>query len=174
AHLLIARALYRREIPGHLPVFILLDLEHLGPAGAHPIHQFAHAVGVGRHARLHLIVQRPVPLHLLLHDLAPPRAETLLAGAQLRRLILRQLQVVLHARAEALLDLRAQPLRFGRIAALLQAVALLGGKPPPPPPPPLPAAQPEDSRPLSTYLLAPERPAPPPLVLSSAIGAARW
>src|SRR2546425_677352 len=68
------------------------------------------------------------PRHLLLHQDPSPGAEPLLRGAQLRRLIGRQLEVLLHALAEALLDLRAQPPRFGGIALRAQAVALLGSK----------------------------------------------
>src|SRR6267142_5339565 len=51
AHLLIPGPLNRGEITRHLLVLILLALEHLGPAGVHPIHQLAHAVRVGRQDR---------------------------------------------------------------------------------------------------------------------------
>src|SRR2546425_7954200 len=67
AHLLVARALHRREIPSHLAILILLDLEHLGAARLNSVHQFADAVGVRRDPRLHLILERATTLELLLH-----------------------------------------------------------------------------------------------------------
>src|SRR2546425_10102927 len=116
AHLLETGLLHWREIARHLAIFILLDLDHLGPPGPHPVHQLAHAVGVGGDARLHLTFERATPRHLLLHQGAPAGAELLLRGAQLRRRIGRQLEGLLHALAEALLDLRAQPARLGGVA----------------------------------------------------------
>src|SRR6266550_3730189 len=83
AHLLIARPLHRREIARHFLIFVLLDLDHVGATRPHPVHQSAHAVGVGGDARLHLIVERAAPLQLLLHERAAARVEALLRAAQL-------------------------------------------------------------------------------------------
>src|SRR5882762_3909966 len=120
AHLLVARLLDRREIARHLAILILLELEHLRAPGLHPIHQFAHAIGVRGDPGLHLVLERPTTLHLLLHRRAPASAEPLLGGTQLGRLVLRQAQVLLHPARERRLDLRPQPPRFVRIARLLR------------------------------------------------------
>src|SRR2546427_189271 len=117
-HLLVAGSLDRREIAGHLSVLILLDLEHLCAARLHPIHQLAHAVGVRRDARLHLILERATAFHLLLHDIAPAGAKPFLRRTQLGRLVLREIQVLLHAASERRLDLRAQPSRFHGVSLL--------------------------------------------------------
>src|SRR6266849_4306673 len=124
-HLLKARVLHRGEVAGHLAMFLLLDLDHLGTTGLHPIHQLPEAVSVGRHAGLHLVVNRAASLDLLLHERAPASAEPLLRGAQLRRLVRRQFQLLLHAIAEGLLDLRPQTPRLGRVALRAHAVSLL-------------------------------------------------
>src|SRR6267142_1974047 len=125
AHLLEPGLLHRREIARHLAIFILLDLQHLGPAGLHPVHQLPEAVTVGRHARLHLILDTAASLHLLLHQRAPARAEALLRGTQLRRLIGRQLQILLYAVTEAPLYLPAETPRLGGVALRAHAISLL-------------------------------------------------
>src|SRR6266545_6638206 len=120
AHLLVARLLHRVEIARHLAILILLELEHLRAPGLHPIHQFAHAIGVRGDPGLHLVLQRPTTLHLLLHRGAPASAVPLLSRTQLARLVLRQVQVLLDPARERRLDLRPQPPRFVRIARLLR------------------------------------------------------
>src|SRR5262249_7562524 len=124
AHLLIAGPLYRRQIPGHFLIFVLLDLDELGPAGPLCIQEPAQAVLVRRDARLHLVVDGAAPLLLLLQPRAPARAEALLGGTQLRRLARRQIQILLHALAEALLDAVAQLPRL-RTVAPRRSIALL-------------------------------------------------
>src|SRR5258706_9016742 len=71
AHLLVAGPLDRREIARHLAILILLDLEHVRATRLNPIHQPAHAIGVRRDARLHLILERLTTRELLLHHVAP-------------------------------------------------------------------------------------------------------
>src|SRR5580765_1511863 len=83
AHLLIARALDRRQVARHLAILILLDLEHVRAASLHSVEQLAHGNGIRRNARLHLIRERPAAFELLLHHVAPAVAEALLRGAQL-------------------------------------------------------------------------------------------
>src|SRR6266568_5819331 len=96
AHLLVARALHRREIPSHLAILILLDLEHLGAARLNSVHQFADAVGVRRDPRLHLILERASTLELLLHYRPAAAVVPLLRRPQLRHLVGRELQLLLH------------------------------------------------------------------------------
>src|SRR5207244_13136332 len=87
AHLLVARALHGREIPSHLVILILLDLEHLGAARLNSVHQFADAVGVRRDPRLHLILERASTLELLLHYRPAAAVVPLLRRPQLRHLV---------------------------------------------------------------------------------------
>src|SRR6267378_2653120 len=90
-HLLITGALYGSQVPRHLAIFILLELEHLPAGRLIGVHQFPHTVTVRGDARLHLIIQRHAALHLLAHEGAALPAELLLAGAQLGGLVGRQL-----------------------------------------------------------------------------------
>jgi hypothetical protein len=113
-------ALHGSQVRRHLPILVLFNLQHLLTTRAHAIHEPPHRVGVGGEARAHLIVQRATPLGLLEHHFAPLRPKALLRSAQLRRLIGRQLQILLHLIAEALLDLRAQAARLTRITRLLR------------------------------------------------------
>src|SRR5438132_2169263 len=117
-HLLVAGSLDRREIAGHLSVLILFDLQHLRAARLNPIHQPAHAISVRRDARLHLILERATAFHLLLHDIAPAGAKPFLRHTQFGCLVLREVQVLLHAASERRLDLRAQPSRFHGVSLL--------------------------------------------------------
>src|SRR6267378_3279267 len=125
AHLLVARSLDRREKTGHLAILILLDLEHLRAPGLNPIHQLAYAIGVRRDPRLHLTLERPPTLELLLHHLAPARAEPLLRGPQLGCLVLRQVEILLDAAGECRLDPCPQAPRLGGVALRAHAISLL-------------------------------------------------
>jgi len=123
--LLEACLLHRREIARHLAILILVDLEHLGPAGLDPIHQLPDAVGVCGDTRLHLILECPAPFHLLLHQRAPARAESLLCRAEFRRLVRRQIQLLLDVITEPLLDLPAETSRLGGVDLRARGVSLL-------------------------------------------------
>jgi len=129
--LLIPRSLDGREIARHLAILVLLDLDHFPAPSLNPIHQSAYAIGVRRDSRLHLILERPPALELLLHDVAATSAEPLLCGAQLRGLIGIQVELLLHAIIEPLLDLRPQAPCLGGVARRAHAVTLLGGEAPP-------------------------------------------
>src|SRR5206468_4100368 len=96
AHPLIARALHRREIARHLAILILLDPEHLGAPRLNPVHQFADAVGVRRDPWLHLILECATTLELLFHYCPPASVVPLLRCPQLRHLVRRQLELLLH------------------------------------------------------------------------------
>src|SRR5688572_33016325 len=80
AHLVMSGPLHGREEARHLLILVLLQLDHLHPAGLQAVHQLPHAVRIRRHARLHLAIQGPAPLHLLLHQRPAPGAEPLVRG----------------------------------------------------------------------------------------------
>ena len=98
------------------------------------VHELVHAVRIRRNAGSHLAVERAPALHLLLHHRAPARAEALLCVAQLRGLIGIEVELLLHAIVEPLLDLRPQAPCLGGVARRAHAVTLLGGETPPRPP----------------------------------------
>src|SRR5688572_13827677 len=115
-HHVVPRLLDRRQKAAQLAILVLLDSHHLHAPRRETIRQFTHAVLVGRDPGLHLVLEGPAPLHLLLYQGAAPGAKPLLRSPKLRRLVVRELQLLLHPLAEALLDHRAQLLGLGRIA----------------------------------------------------------
>ena len=125
AHLLVAGALNRREITSHLAILVLLDPEHLRATSLNPIHQLAYAIGIRRDPRLHLILERPTTLKLLLHNIALARAEPFLCGPQLGCLVLRQVEILLDAAGECRLDPCPQAPRLGGVALRAHAISLL-------------------------------------------------
>src|SRR5437667_446422 len=75
AHLQELGALDRGEVSRHFAIFILVNPDHLGPSGTHPVHELVHAVRIRRNAGSHLAVERAPALELLLHHRTAARAE---------------------------------------------------------------------------------------------------
>src|SRR6059036_1428510 len=111
-------ALHRGQVPRHLAVLILVDLEQPPADLLALVHHATHAVGVGGDAGPHLVVERLVHGELTLEQRLPLRAVPLLRRAQLRVLIVGQRQALAHDIVKALLDLLAQLRRLRRVLRL--------------------------------------------------------
>ena len=101
-HPLKLRALHRREVAGHFAIFLLFQLQAVGPQGLTGIHQPTHAVGVRGRTGSHLVVEAVL-------DIAPAREERLAAGAE-PLLGRHELRVLLVGEGKAIADPLMKPL----------------------------------------------------------------
>src|SRR5207244_1540705 len=115
-HHLIARVRHRGEIPSVLLVLVPLDLGEGGAVPVPTVHEASHAVRVRGHAGLELPAQRFVNVPLPLGEADPLLHELLLGRLQLRRLLVRQAQVLADPLTPAFADLLAQLLRLDLVA----------------------------------------------------------
>src|SRR5439155_16149150 len=123
-HELVARVLHRVQVAGDLPVFVPLELRQRLAVALALIHELAHAVVTGRHARLQLPAQRLDDRALALHDVAPLLQVFPLGPLELHGLVVAQAQLLAHALVPAPAELLAQVLRLGsagRVRRVLRA-----------------------------------------------------
>src|SRR2546428_417513 len=112
SHWRVFRLLRRREVARHLAVLVAFDLRPGGPVAVPRVHELPHAVRVRGDARLELSPQRLVDGPLPLRELHALLRELLLRPLELRGLVVRQVEILAHARVPPLSDLLPQLLCF--------------------------------------------------------------